>query len=72
MFAVDLELDPEPRVSARASLFPTQGLVANVIQPSYDLAPGGDRFLMTRLATNPSQLVIVQNFFEELNELVPN
>ena len=41
---------------------------------NYDLSPDGDRFVMIRSggdATELSQIVIVQNWFEELKRLVP-
>ena len=41
---------------------------------NYDLSPDGDRFVMIRSggdATEPSQIVLVQNWFEELTRLVP-
>jgi serine/threonine-protein kinase len=41
----------------------------------YDVAPGGDRFLMVQLDDRPpikvTQIRIVQNWFEELRRLVP-
>ena len=46
--------------------------------PSYDLSPAGERFLMMKYAhaatTEPetlTQVVLVQNWFEELTRLVP-
>ena len=43
---------------------------------SYDVAPDGQRFLITlskELPTNlaPAQMIFVQNWFEELKRLVP-
>jgi hypothetical protein len=42
--------------------------------PNYDVAPDGERFLMIRSVENVSateQIVVVQNWFEELERLVP-
>jgi hypothetical protein len=43
---------------------------------TYDVAPDGGRFLMIkqdapRAERRPTQLVVVQNFFEELKRLAP-
>ncbi len=40
---------------------------------SYDVTPDGERFLMTRLAGEPSRprVVVVLNWFEELRAKVP-
>ena len=41
---------------------------------SYDVAPGGQRFLITlrkEQPTPPTQMIFVQNWFDELKRLVP-
>ena len=40
----------------------------------YDVSSDGERFLMVRPVADDSQgeLILVQNFFEELKRLVPN
>jgi hypothetical protein len=40
---------------------------------SFDIAPGDQRFLMLRFSGEdaPSEVVVVENFFEELKRLVP-
>ena len=39
----------------------------------YDVAPGDQRFLMLRTVANdaPLEVIVVQNFFTELNAKVP-
>ena len=42
--------------------------------PNYDVSPDGERFLMIKDVENRSastQIVIVENWFEELNRLAP-
>jgi hypothetical protein len=43
--------------------------------PNYDVSPDGQRFLMlkdeTQQATTSTQIVVVQNWFEELKRRVP-
>ncbi len=43
---------------------------------SYDVSPNGERFLMIKAGgagddTPPAELILVQNWFEELKRLVP-
>ena len=42
--------------------------------PQYDVSPDGQRFLMLRVPdpAEGAELILVQNFFEELKERVPN
>jgi Tol biopolymer transport system component len=40
-------------------------------QPTYDVAPDGERFLMVKTPTATPNLVIVQNWSEELKQRVP-
>ena len=49
---------------------------ANCVGRTYDISPDGERFLMIKEGglgdeTEPTQLILVQNWFEELNRLVP-
>ena len=41
--------------------------------PSYDISPDGSRFLMIKESTGPplTEIIVVQNWFEELKRLVP-
>ena len=54
------------------------GLLATPGADLYDIAPDDQRFLMLRLALEPTsgagetKFILVQNFFEELKRLVPN
>ena len=60
-------------IASRSPLFSASGYLRGDGHPMYDVAPDGDRFVM--LARAPVQalaeLVIVQNWFEELTRLVP-
>ena len=71
-----------PVVLSRDSLF-TREVVAttggNVV--AYDLNPYGDRLIVAQSAigttadesvANPERLILVQNFFEELRQVVPD
>ena len=40
--------------------------------PTYDIHPDGERFIMIRRLSGGNGFVLVQNFFEELKERVPN
>ena len=40
--------------------------------PTYDVHPDGDRFLMIRRTGGAGELIVVQNFFRELEERVGN
>jgi serine/threonine-protein kinase len=71
------EIDPGPpfAVVGRRTLFPLpQGYYFANNSRSYQLAPDGERFLMARLVNtgeeNPSKLILVQNWFTELEARV--
>jgi hypothetical protein len=59
--------------SAPRQLFSLAAFTPRGIRP-FDLAPDGERFLMMRPegAGEGTELILVQNFFEVLRELVPN
>jgi hypothetical protein len=42
-------------------------------KPTYDVSTDGNRFLMVKQPANQAapQIVVVQNWFEELNRLAP-
>ena len=73
--AARIQRQPTPVVLSTDSLF-TRDYVA------YDLHPEGDRLVAAQTvttatvseggATEPQRLILVQNFFEELKELLPN
>jgi hypothetical protein len=52
----------------RRALFSVQPFSVDVSTRSYDVAPDDDRFVMIRLAPDEGlgQIVVVENFFEEL------
>ena len=59
------------RIGERQQLF--DGPYTSIVQGAdYDVHPSGDGFVMTKLGAWPGRLILVQNFFEELNRLAPN
>jgi hypothetical protein len=56
-------------------LFEGQYLRTPVTYPDYDVSPDGQRFLMLKpvehSATAPTEINVVQNWFEELKRRVP-
>ena len=81
MMVARVETDREFRVLDRGTLF-SLGLeyVSSRTNQSYDVSPDDQRFLMARRSgltaggedSGPLRFVVVQNFFEELNEVAPN
>ncbi len=79
MVAAQIETIPSFRVVERETLFtiPPEYYV-NAGTDFYDVALDDQRFLMGRrleveaLGTGAQKLIIIQNFFEELRERVPN
>jgi Tol biopolymer transport system component len=73
--AARIERDPVPVVVSRDSLFMVTPGIAPPFQGS-GLHPDGDRFILSRNVgttyAGPQRLILVQNFFEELKERVPN
>ena len=73
VIAVSIETDPNfvagnPEMLFEAAYFLGPG------GRTYDVAPDGERFLMIQQiesASNSQQIVVVQNWFEELKRLVP-
>ena len=82
LIAVEIETDPGIRVVQRETLFTVGpeyrlgGLSGG--SDFYDIAPDDQRFLMGRFAGTAAlsgesrRFILVQNFFEELRERVPN
>ena len=75
MMAVDVTLQPnfsagKPKVLFEAPYEPTPATLGN-----YDVSPDGQRFLMLKPVEQeqaaPTQIVVVQNWFEELKQKVP-
>ncbi|MDH3290923.1 MAG: protein kinase [Gemmatimonadota bacterium] len=52
-------------------LFDARGFRADHYHRAYDITPRGDRFIMVRRQGLVSELVLVANWFEELNAKVP-
>ena len=65
--AVELRRGEALTVARRTTLFEIDAVPGAF----WDVHPDGDRFVMIR-DTEESGVVLVQNFFEELNRLVPN
>jgi Tol biopolymer transport system component len=67
LVAASLELDPEPRVLVRESLFS-----GNYLQyrwhRQYDVHPDGDRFLMVRFPEGQASVELVLDWTQELAE----
>ena len=77
--AARTERDPVPVVLSTDSLFTVASITA--LAAGSALHPDGDRFILAQNvstsgvedgAPEPSRLILVQNFFEELKRLVPN
>ena len=78
--AARIERDPVPVVVSRDPLFTVTQRIIRPFQGS-GLHPDGDRFILARDvgttdaaggAAVPQRLILIQNFFEELKERVPN
>lgn len=80
LFAVEIELEPEFMVGQRREIPLGNYLLNNT--PSYAVDPNADRFLFMkrfgdeaarprRDGSEPALIVLVHNWFEELNRLVP-
>ncbi len=56
------------------SLFSLDGFVSDVFHQSYDVTPDDQRFVMIRNlgGQEASELIVVENFFEELKAKVGN
>ena len=77
MVAVEVTTSPTFSVGASRELFVNENYSTGGLHPPYDVAPDGRRFLMIRtVATDGvgegSRLVLVQNFFEDLQARVGN
>ena len=71
-----LEVLPEPTfvIGERRALFAIQRFLLDPNYPQYDVTPDGQRFVMirTRAVEEAGQLILVENFFEELKAKVGN
>jgi eukaryotic-like serine/threonine-protein kinase len=80
LMVAQIETSPSFRVTRREKLFNfPAGVVPNLTRGWYDVALDDQRFLMSRSAqfgndatASQPELILVQNFFEELKARVPN
>jgi serine/threonine-protein kinase len=75
MMAVDITTQPSFTVGKSKMLFQGSYVPAGAAFPYYDVSPDGQRFLMIKPGEQSSfsatQIVVVQNWFEELKRRVP-
>ena len=77
MFVVPIVTEPVFRAGVPEVLFERAYLAPTGTHRPYDLTPDGDRFVMIKTGGATSgpdespQIVLVQNWFEELTRLVP-
>ena len=69
-------IEPEPTFTSGTPefLLSTRGYANRGAQRFYDISPDGRLFLLTKNAADtstPAQIVVIQNWFEELKERVP-
>ncbi len=75
MMAVDIATQPGFAAGTPRMLFEGQYVPAPGASPNYDVSPDGQRFLMLKpveQAQAATQIVVVQNWFEELKRRVPS
>jgi hypothetical protein len=75
MVAVEVHRERVPPLGNQRVLFDATPFTADPLHQMYDVTPDGRRFLMTRLGDagsgSETQVIVVQNFFEELKRRVP-
>jgi len=74
MMAVDVATEPTFSVGKPRMLFQGAYETSLVKRLCYDVSPDGQRFLMVKPTVQtaaPTQIVVVQNWFDELKRLVP-
>jgi len=74
MMAAEVTTQPSFAVGKPRVLFMGEYVLASVPVANYDVSPDGQRFLMVKpseQAASLSQIVVVQNWFEELKQKVP-
>jgi hypothetical protein len=75
MMAVDIATQPSFTVGKPHMLFEGQYLPTPGTSPNYSVSVDGQRFLMLKPTEQaeaaPTQIVVVQNWFEELKQKVP-
>jgi len=75
VWVVGVQTDGGFSINNRRMLFARPGYAMGSPIRSYDLSPDGQRFLMVKLEqrkpTPVTELILIQNWFEELKRLVP-
>jgi len=75
MWVVDVRTEKDFTTSRPRLLFTQQGFAIGKPSRYYDLSHDGQRFLMVRAdprkPTPVTEMILVQNWFEELKRLVP-
>ena len=68
MVAVAVQTTPTFVRGRTTVLFPAAGFLAGAFRREYDVSPDDERFLMIRPlgASAPEQLIVIENWFEEL------
>jgi serine/threonine-protein kinase len=66
LVAVEIHTQPRFSLGRSAALFPAAGFTSSRFSSQYAVAPDDRRFLMIR-AGAPDKLIVVENWFEELN-----
>jgi len=75
LIAVDVQTDPTFTHGNQEVLFDTSEFVSAVFHPQYDIDPDDRRFVMLQIeggGVGGSDLFLVQNFFEELEQRAGN
>ena len=73
LVAVEVTDDPTLRVGQQEVLFSMADYLTSNGHPMYDVSPDDQRFVMLRMGeegVDDTELILVQNFFEELRERV--
>jgi hypothetical protein len=75
LMAVDVELAPTFSSGEPKPLFEMPTRASDTVNTvSYDVAPGGDRFVIIKVGEQSAwvtELIVVENWFEELKRLAP-
>jgi hypothetical protein len=75
MMAVSVTTGQAFTASTARTLFEGRFAINGVVRGGYDVSPDGQRFLMVqekeRLHAKVTQMILVQNWFEELKRRVP-
>ena len=71
LMVVTVSTEPAPILGEPRVLFEGSFQRSGDAGMSYAVSPDAKRFLMTRAEPHPTELVIVQNWFEEVKRLVP-